>query len=82
MVVSGTSYVEVGGIEVEVIRKDIKNLHLSVRPPDGLVRLSAPRYVDDDAVRVALVSRLGWIRKKRRMFLEGKRQLEREMVSG
>ena len=82
MVVSGTSYVEVGGIEVEVIRKDIKNLHLSVRPPDGLVRLSAPRYVDDNAVRLALVSRLGWIRKKRSIFKEGARQPKREMVSG
>ncbi len=82
MVVSETSCVEVGGIEVEVIRKDIKNLHLSVRPPDGLVTLSAPRYVDDDAVRLALVSRLGWIRKKRRMFQEGERQPKREIVSG
>lgn len=78
----GTSRVEVGGIEVEVIRKEIKNLHLSVRPPDGEVRVSAPRYVDDDAVRLALVSRMPWIRKKRRMFQEGERQPERQMVSG
>lgn len=65
-----------------MLRKDIKNLHLSVRPPDGRVRVSAPRYVDDDAVRLALVSRLEWIRKKQRMFQESERQPEREMVSG
>ena len=77
-----TSSVEVGGVEVEVIRKNIKNLHLSVRPPDGRVRVSAPRSVDDEAVRLALVSRLGWIRKKQRMFREGECQPEREVVSG
>lgn len=73
---------EIGGIEVEVLWKDIKNLHLSVRPPDGRVRVSAPLYVDDEAVRVALVSRLAWIKKKRRVFLESSRQPEREMKSG
>lgn len=65
-----------------MLRKEIKNLHLSVRPPDGRVRVSAPRYVDDDAVRLALISRLAWIRKKQRMFQESQRQPEREMVSG
>ncbi len=82
MIASGTSFVEVDGIAVEVLRKEIKNLHLSVRPPDGQVRVSAPRYVDDDAVRLALVSRLAWIRKKQRMFQESQRQPEREMVTG
>lgn len=82
MAVISTSPLSVGGIEVEVVRKDIKNLHLSVRPPDGHVRVSVPRYMDDEAVRLALVSRLGWIRKKRRLFQESTRQTEREVVSG
>jgi predicted metal-dependent hydrolase len=73
---------EIGGIEVEVLRKDIKNLHLSVRPPDGDVRVSAPRCMDDEAVRLALAAKLEWIRKKRRLFEESERQPEREMVSG
>jgi predicted metal-dependent hydrolase len=76
------SWLSVGGVEVEVIRKDIKNLHLSVRPPSGQVRVSAPHHVDDDAVRLALLSRLDWLRQKRRMFQESERQTEREMVSG
>ncbi len=82
VVAAKTSQLEVGGIEVEIIRKDIKNLHLSVRPPDGRVRVSAPRNVDDEALRLALVSRLNWINKKQRMFQEAERQPEREMVSG
>ncbi len=82
VVAAKTSQLQVGGIEVEIIRKDIKNLHLSVRPPDGRVRVSAPRNVDDEALRLALVSRLNWINKKQRMFQEAERQPEREMVSG
>lgn len=76
------SAIKVGGVEVEVLRKDIKNLNLSVRPPDGDVRVSAPRHMDDDAVRLALVSRLAWIHKKQRLFKESNRQPEREIVSG
>ncbi len=73
---------EVGGIKVEVLRKDIKNLHLGVHPPNGRVRVSAPLSMDEDAVRLALVSRLSWIRKKQRLFEGKERQPEREMVSG
>jgi len=76
------SSIKVGGVEVEVLRKDIKNLNLSVRPPDGDVRVSAPRYMDADAVRLALVSRFAWIHKKQRLFKEVNRQPEREMASG
>jgi predicted metal-dependent hydrolase len=82
MTATGTSQLSVGGIDAEIIRKDIKNLYLRVRPPDGLVRVSVPLYMDDDAVRLALVARLGWIRKKQRLFQESTRQMEREMVSG
>src|SRR5918997_3015369 len=77
-----THWLSVGGIDAEIIRKDIKNLYMSVRPPDGLVRVSTPLYMDDDAVRLALVSRLDWIRKKQRLFQESTRQTQREMVSG
>lgn len=76
------STIEVRGIEVEVVRKPIKNLHLSVHPPDGRVRVSAPRSIDDDAVRLAVISRLAWIRRHRVALAEQPRQSEREMVSG
>jgi len=74
--------IEVSGIQVEIVRKDIKNLHLGVYPPDGRVRAAVPLRLDDEAVRLALVSRLGWIRRQRRAFSEQERQSEREMVSG
>jgi predicted metal-dependent hydrolase len=48
---------------VGVVRKPIKNLHLSVHPPDGSVRVSAPSHMDDEAVRLAVVSKPVWIRR-------------------
>jgi predicted metal-dependent hydrolase len=67
---------------VEVLRKPIKNLHLSVHPPEGRVRVSAPQRIDDEAVRLAVVSRLPWIRRYQKAFAEQPRQSRREMVSG
>lgn len=65
-----------------MVRKDIKNLHLGVYPPAGRVRVAAPLHLDDDAVRLAVVTRLGWIRKRREEFDDQVRQSQRELVSG
>ena len=73
---------EVGGIDVEVRRKAIKNLHVGVYPPDGKVRVAAPQHLDDEAVRLAIVSRLSWIRRQRQGFARQARQSAREMVTG
>lgn len=72
----------ISGLNVCITRKDIKNLHLSVYPPDGQVRISAPRSMSDDALRLAVISRLGWIRRQQAKFAEQERQTEREMVGG
>lgn len=69
-------------IRVEVVRKPIKNLHLSVHPPEGRVRVSAPLHIDDEAVRLAVVSKLPWIRRHQKIFADQPRQSQREMVSG
>ena len=74
--------IEIRGIEVEIIRKDIKHLHLGVYPPDGRVRVAAPLRLDDDAVRLAVISRLAWIRRKRAEFQGQDRQSRREFVTG
>ena len=74
--------IDISGIVVEVIRKDIKNLHLGVYPPEGRVRVSAPVRLDDEAVRLAVISRLGWIRKKQKSFQRQARESKREMVTG
>ena len=75
-------FIEVSGIRVEVIRKPIKNLHLSVQPPEGRVRVSAPSHLDDEVVRLAVVSKLPWIRRHQKNFADQPRQSQREMVSG
>lgn len=67
---------------MEIVRKDIKNLHVGVYPPKGKVRVAAPLRLDNEAVRLAVVSRLGWIRRQREHFLQQDRQSEREMVTG
>ncbi len=72
----------VGGVPVEVVRKRIKNLHLGVYPPEGRVRVAAPLVLSEDAVRLAVVARLGWIKQQRAKFVAQERQSEREYVSG
>jgi predicted metal-dependent hydrolase len=72
----------VGGLKVEVVRKPIKNLHLGVYPPHGRVRVAAPLNLSDDAVRLAIVTRMGWIRRQRAKFDAQPRQSERAYVSG
>ncbi len=70
------------GVTVQIVRKDIKNLHLGVYPPNGRVRVAAPLSVGDDAVRLAVIRKLGWIKRRQAQFAAQPRQSEREMVSG
>lgn len=72
----------VGGIDVQIDRKEIKNLHIGVYPPHGRVRVATPVNIDDEAVRLAVVSKLSWIKKQVRHFQEQPRQTKREMVTG
>ncbi len=72
----------VSGVRVDVVRKAIKNLHIGVYPPNGRVRVAAPLAVNDDAVRLAVVTRLGWIKRQKAKFEEQTRQSERGYVSG
>jgi predicted metal-dependent hydrolase len=72
----------VRGIDVDVIYKDIKNLHIGVYPPMGRVRVAAPRRLDDDQVRLAVIQRLPWIKRQREKLRTADRQSEREMVVG
>ena len=73
---------QVGDIAVEVVRKDIKNLHIGVYPPAGRVRVAAPVGLDDAQLRLAVISRLAWIRRRQAGFLTQVRRSERELVSG
>jgi len=75
-------YIEVSDIQVEVVRKAIKNLHLAVYPPEGRVRVAVPLHVTDENVRLAVITKLGWIKKQQTNFKDQPRQSQREMVSG
>jgi predicted metal-dependent hydrolase len=77
-----TRNITVGGLSVEMVRKDIKNLHLGVYPPHGRVRVAVPLMVSDDAVRLAVIGKLGWIKQQRARFDAQPRQSQREMVNG
>lgn len=74
--------ITVNGLTVDVVRKKIKNLHLGVYPPHGRVRVAVPLAVSDDAVRLAVIGKLVWIKRKQAIFEAQPRQSRREMVSG
>ena len=74
--------VEIGSLSLQLNRKAIKNLHISVLPPDGRVRVSAPEHMTETAIRTAIISRMPWIRKQQADFANQPRQSLREMVSG
>lgn len=75
------SRITVGGLPVEIVRKGIKNLHLGVYPPNGRVRVAAPTRIRDEAIRLAVISRLAWIKRQRERFHTQARQSAREYVS-
>lgn len=77
-----TKTIRIRSLTVEVVRKNIKNLHLGVYPPDGRVRVATPLAVSDDAVRLAVIEKLAWIRRQREKFENQPRQTVREAVSG
>lgn len=71
---------KLGDVSVEVVRKNIKNLHLSVHPPTGRVTISAPARMSPDAIRVFAISKLGWIRRQRTKLSAQVRETPREYV--
>jgi predicted metal-dependent hydrolase len=76
------AYLTVRGINVDIVYKDIKNLHIGVYPPVGRVRVAAPKRLDDEQIRLAVIQRLPWIKQRRRQLQDAARQSPREMVTG
>lgn len=79
---TSSAYLTVSGIDVDVVYKSIKNLHIGVYPPMGRVRVAAPEVLDDEQVRLAVVNRLPWIKRQREQLQAAERQTRREMVTG
>jgi len=73
--------IELGNICINVIHKDIKNVHLSVHPPQGRVTISAPLRMDLETIRLFCISKLGWIRKQQVKLKNQKRETAREYIT-
>jgi len=72
--------VKLGDISVDVVLKDIKNVHLSVHPPTGRVRIAAPSRMKLDTIRVFAISKLGWIKQQQRKLRAQERETPREYL--
>src|SRR5262245_180146 len=72
--------IQLGDIGVDVIRKDIRNVHLSVHPPTGRVRIAAPERMSLDTVRVFAIAKLPWIRKQQQKLRGQERETRREYI--
>ncbi len=70
----------IGGLAIDVLFKDIKNVHLSVYPPTGRVRVSAPEHMTIESVRLFAVSKIGWIRKHQGKVRSQRRETPREYI--
>ncbi len=72
--------IKVGDISIEVIFKDIKNVHLSVYPPTGRVRIAAPTRMSLDTIRLYAIAKLDWIKKQQKKLQEQQRETPREYL--
>jgi len=68
-------------LSIEVEQKDIKNIHLSVYPPNGKVKIAAPERMDLDTIRVFAINKLKWIKKQQETFRNQEREAPREYLS-
>ncbi|MEW4569500.1 SprT family zinc-dependent metalloprotease [Tautonia sp. JC769] len=72
--------IRLGDIAVDVELKDIKNVHLSVYPPTGRVRIAAPSRMSLDTIRVFAISKLGWIKRQQAIIRSQERETPREFI--
>lgn len=72
--------IQLGELSLDVVRKDIKNVHLSVHPPTGRVTIAAPLHLSLDTIRVFAIDKLRWIRGQQRKLVEQDRESPREYL--
>lgn len=73
--------IQLGNIDIEVVLKDIKNVHLSVYPPNGRVRIAAPLHLDLDTIRIYSISKLAWIKRQQAKLRKQKREAPRLFIN-
>lgn len=77
-----SAQLDVGHVPIRVTRKAVRNLHLSVNPPDGCVRITAPEWMDTESIRLFAIRKLGWIRREQRKMRGQVRETPREYIKG
>lgn len=70
-------HIKIGDVDIEVTFKDIKNLHLSVHPPQGHVTISSPEFYNLEKVKIYAATKLSWIKKEQKKFQEQLRESPR-----
>ena len=75
-----TKTIQVGEIPITVTLKDVRNVHLSVHPPDGHVTLVAPNSTRLDVARAYAISKLGWIREQQHNLKNQARETVRQFI--
>jgi len=73
---------KISDINVHTVRKDIKNIHLGVYPPNGRVRVAAPLKTTDEKIKLIVLSKMAWIKRQQTEFQKQERETKREYVSG
>lgn len=76
------SEIEIGGVKIRINRKAIKNIHLSVHPPEGKVTIACPESTKDETLRLYLASKIGWIKRQQKLLQGKDRQSPRKYVTG
>jgi len=74
--------IKVGNYTTEIVRKEIKNMHLGVYPPTGRIRVAVPLKTSDESIRLLIVSKIPWIKKQQAKFINQERQSKRDYISG
>lgn len=70
-----------GDIKIELVQKSIKNVHLSVLPPHGNVRIAAPLHLSEETIRLYAISKLSWIKKQQKKIRSQERESKREFIN-
>ncbi len=71
---------KLGDLQIDIVRKNIRNVHLSVHPPTGRVRIAAPRHLGADAIRAFAIGKLAWIRSQQAKLRAQEREAPREYL--
>ena len=72
----------ISDVDVHTVKKDIKNIHLGVYPPQGRVRVAAPLETTDEKIKLLVLSKMRWIKRQQAKFQKQERETKREYVSG